>query len=79
MPVHGRGPDSGGICWIDRRAHLALGHRRLAIPRSFLPLGAQPMTTPDGRFTICYNGEIYNVPEIGAELCKSGHLSQRQF
>ena len=30
------------------------------------------MTTPDGRFTICYNGEIYNVPEIGAELANLG-------
>ncbi len=68
--LYRRGPDSGGI-WIDRRAHLALGHRRLAI-RDLSPLGAQPMTTPDGRFTICYNGEIYNVPEIGAELANLG-------
>lgn len=68
--LYDRGPDSGGI-WIDKKNHLALGHRRLAI-RDLSALGAQPMTTPDGRFTICYNGEIYNVPEICAQLAKVG-------
>lgn len=58
-----RGPD-------DERLHVtadvALGFRRLAIID--LSTGAQPMSTPDGRYTIVMNGEIYNYREIRAEL-----------
>jgi asparagine synthase (glutamine-hydrolysing) len=50
-----RGPDGEGF-WSD--GPIALGHRRLAIID--LAGSPQPMTTPDGRFTIVFNGEIVN-------------------
>lgn len=62
-----RGPDDGGT-WTD--AHVALGHRRLAIidPEN----GAQPMAAP-GLAVLAYNGEIYNHLELRAELEALGH------
>ena len=60
------GPDDAGI-YLDREANLALGHRRLSII-DLTPTGHQPMTTSDRRFTICYNGEVYNYQEIRKEL-----------
>lgn len=53
-----RGPDDQGI-WADQDAGVALGHRRLSIIE-LGPAGAQPMTSPCGRFVIAFNGEIYN-------------------
>lgn len=63
-----RGPDSGGL-WIDQSAGLALGHRRLAI-RDLSPLGHQPMISPDGRYALVYNGEIYNAGEMAEKLAE---------
>ncbi|MHB2169134.1 asparagine synthase (glutamine-hydrolyzing) [Alsobacter sp. R-9] len=61
-----RGPDGRGEWWSqDRR--VAFGHRRLAII-GLGEQGAQPMSTPDGRFTITFNGEIYNFGELRQEL-----------
>jgi asparagine synthase (glutamine-hydrolysing) len=51
---------------------LALGHRRLSIV-DLSPLGHQPMCTPDERFWIVFNGEIYNHVELRAELEAKGH------
>lgn len=65
-----RGPDSGGL-WIQADAYLALGHRRLAI-RELSPLGHQPMISPDGRYVLSYNGEIYNTDELLALLEQQG-------
>jgi asparagine synthase (glutamine-hydrolysing) len=64
-----RGPDGEGQ-FVDGPA--GLGHRRLAII-DLSPLGRQPMTTPDGRYTIVFNGEIYNFQELRAELTARGH------
>jgi asparagine synthase (glutamine-hydrolysing) len=61
-----RGPDDEGA-WIDQEAGVGLGHRRLSII-DLSPLGHQPMASNDGRWVICYNGEIYNHAEIRAEL-----------
>jgi len=61
-----RGPDDHGV-WIDAAAGVALGHTRLAII-DLSPAGAQPMLSSCGRFVLSYNGEIYNAPELRAEL-----------
>ena len=63
-----RGPDDAGL-WSDGIA--TLGHRRLAII-DLSAAGHQPMTTPDGRYAIVYNGEIYNHLEMAAELAETG-------
>ncbi|MCL4838855.1 MAG: asparagine synthetase B, partial [Thermoanaerobaculia bacterium] len=65
-----RGPD-GAEEWFSPGGDLALGHRRLAII-DLSPAGAQPMSTPDGRYTVVYNGEIYNHRELRRELESAG-------
>lgn len=65
-----RGPDDSG-CWIDGRAGLALGHRRLSVV-DLSQTGAQPQSSADGRWVISYNGEIYNAPELRARLVSAG-------
>jgi asparagine synthase (glutamine-hydrolysing) len=64
-----RGPDGEGF-FVDGPA--GLGHRRLAII-DLSPAGHQPMVTRDGRFSLTYNGEIYNFQELRAELEARGH------
>ena len=64
-----RGPDDSGT-FVDR--NLALGHRRLSILDTS-PAGHQPMESGDGRFTITYNGEVFNFRELRADLEKNGH------
>jgi asparagine synthase (glutamine-hydrolysing) len=66
-----RGPDGEGV-FCD--GSLGLGHRRLAI-LDLTPAGNQPMCTPDGRYVLTYNGEVYNFRELRAELQALG----RQF
>ncbi|MGH6802317.1 MAG: asparagine synthase (glutamine-hydrolyzing), partial [Methyloceanibacter sp.] len=65
-----RGPDDQGV-WIDPEAGVALGHTRLAI-MDLTPTGAQPMVSSCGRFVLSYNGEVYNAPELRAELEAKG-------
>jgi len=60
-----RGPDDSGV-FRDRNARVSLAMRRLAIID--LADGHQPMVTADGRHTIVFNGEIYNAPDLRAEL-----------
>jgi len=59
-----RGPDDSGI-FIEK--NLAFAHRRLSI-QDLSPLGHQPMISSDGRYTLIFNGEIYNHFEIRKEL-----------
>jgi asparagine synthase (glutamine-hydrolysing) len=64
-----RGPDDAGS-WVA--GPVAFGHRRLSIV-DLSELGHQPMTSPDGRFVICYNGEVYNFIALREELQAHGH------
>ncbi|MCA9709216.1 MAG: hypothetical protein KDK70_25455, partial [Myxococcales bacterium] len=61
--LHHRGPDDRGQ-WRGR--HAVLGHTRLALldPRG----GAQPMQDPSGRYVLAYNGEVYVLDELRAQL-----------
>lgn len=65
-----RGPDGAGL-WEDRKTGLAMAHRRLAIV-DLSPAGHQPMTSSCGRYTIVFNGEIYNHLEIRDDLRLAG-------
>ncbi len=64
--VH-RGPDAGGL-HVDGPTGLAA--RRLAILD--LAHGDQPMLTDDGAVGVVQNGEIFNYPELRAELERDG-------
>jgi asparagine synthase (glutamine-hydrolysing) len=69
MVAH-RGPDDQGT-WTAPDGSVGLAHRRLAI-LDLSPLGHQPMHDRRGGLTIAYNGEIYNFPELRAELEAEG-------
>lgn len=66
--LHHRGPDDRGYD-LHQVADgiLALGHTRLSII-DLSTGGHQPMHTPDGRWIIVFNGEIYNYRELRKEL-----------
>ena len=64
-----RGPDDEGF-WSDQ-ATCSLGFRRLAI-LDLSPAGHQPMWTPEGRYVMVFNGELYNFPELKRELEQMG-------
>src|SRR5580693_784794 len=62
-----RGPDDSGML---SKSAATIGMRRLAI---FDPTnGHQPMTTPDGRYSIIFNGAIYNFRSLRLELESAG-------
>ena len=79
-----RGPDDRG--WLalagrevrtgsemaDLTGDVVLLHTRLSI-LDLSPAGHQPMSTPDGRFHLAFNGEIYNYLELRDELESHGH------
>ncbi|HYK21218.1 MAG TPA: hypothetical protein VEV42_10820, partial [Pyrinomonadaceae bacterium] len=74
--VEHRGRDDQGV-WVSeaidssgRRA--CLGHRRLAIIDPS-PAGHEPMLSPDGRYVLTFNGEIYNYRELREQLKTVGH------
>jgi asparagine synthase (glutamine-hydrolysing) len=81
--VH-RGPDDVGFwrlaggcatpCAADDLAQPAdtvFGHRRLSIVD--LEGGEQPMENESGSICVAFNGDIYNHPEVRAELERLGH------
>ncbi len=69
-----RGPDDKGIEITDERdGTLFLGQTRLSII-DLSEGGHQPKSTKDGRFTITFNGEIYNYKEIRQELMMLGYI-----
>ena len=70
-----RGPDGDGTRVFPSNGGVppaALGHRRLSIIDTS-ERGAQPMPDASGRFWLTYNGEIYNFPQLRAELERDGH------
>lgn len=62
-----RGPDDHGIF---NDGSVTLGHRRLSII-DLSSAGHQPMTSEDGRYTIVYNGELYNYKSLKLDLSRS--------
>src|SRR6266851_2213851 len=60
-----RGPDDSGTFF--ETSGLGFVHQRLSIV-DLSPAGHQPMTSLSGRYTIIFNGEVYNFAEIKAEL-----------
>lgn len=67
-----RGPDDFGIKIVENNnSTLILGHKRLSII-DLSNRGHQPMNSNDSRYTIVYNGEIYNYKEIRQELISIG-------
>jgi asparagine synthase (glutamine-hydrolysing) len=65
--IRHRGPDGEGAAVLPPAA---LGMRRLAIID--VAGGRQPMRSDDGRFTIVFNGEVYNFEEERARLAATG-------
>ena len=67
--LHQRGPDAHSVF----KSHtVALGHARLAII-DLNPRASQPMREETGRYTIIFNGEIFNFKQIRQELENEGH------
>ena len=65
-----RGPDDENV-WLE--SHAVFGHRRLTVVD---PIGGrQPMTKVhhDTRYTLCYNGELYNTEDLRKELLRKGY------
>ena len=65
-----RGPDDQGVF---RNGRAVLGQRRLSILDTS-PLGHQPFTDDGGRYTITFNGEVFNFQELKAGLEADGHV-----
>jgi asparagine synthase (glutamine-hydrolysing) len=61
-----RGPDGHDV-WVSTNKQVGFAHRRLAI-QDLSEAGRQPMSTRDGSVVVCYNGEIYNAPELRKRL-----------
>ena len=62
-----RGPDDRGV---HASGPVGLGMTRLAIID--VAGGTQPMRSPDGRYTLVFNGQIYNYVELRLELERRG-------
>jgi asparagine synthase (glutamine-hydrolysing) len=58
-----RGPDGRGTVLAGAAC---LAHTRLSLLDR--EGGSQPMESPDGRYVLTYNGEVYNHPELRADL-----------
>ena len=69
-----RGPDGEGQ-WVEE--NVGIGHRRLAII-DLSAAGHQPMISPDHRYVLSYNGEIYNFKELRIELEAAGYWFRSQ-
>jgi len=72
LAIQHRGPDSSGV-WADAAAGIGFSHRRLSI-MDVSSHGAQPMRSVSGRYTIAFNGEIYNHLELRNKLANEQHV-----
>jgi len=68
--IQHRGPDGEGY-WASQDASVGFGHRRLSVI-DLTEGAAQPMHYLE-RYTIVYNGEIYNYIELKEHLHKRGY------
>jgi asparagine synthase (glutamine-hydrolysing) len=68
--IYHRGPDGDGH-WINELGSIGFGHRRLSII-DLSNHASQPMHFGNGRYTITFNGEIYNYLELRASLVREG-------
>lgn len=66
-----RGPDSDGQ-WISDNSRCGFSFRRLAII-DLSSNGNQPMHDTDGRYSIVFNGEIYNHSDLRKQLEQKGY------
>ena len=71
-----RGPDDQGH-FISPRGDAGLVNTRLAI-LDLSPAGHQPMTSRDGRYTIVFNGDIYNYGALRPDLLGNGSSLRSQ-
>lgn len=69
LPIIHRGPDDSGI---TLEGQVGLGFRRLSI-LDLSPQGHQPMNSENGRYTVIFNGEIFNYIELREQLIAQGH------
>lgn len=67
--IQHRGPDDQGI-FVNPNNTLGMVHRRLAI-LDLSAAGHQPMHSADGRYTLAFNGEIYNHQQLRSRLEKA--------
>ncbi|MBK21601.1 MAG: asparagine synthase (glutamine-hydrolyzing) [Flavobacteriales bacterium] len=67
--LHSRGPDSKGV-FINE--NIGLGHTRLSIIDTS-DSAKQPFSSPNQRYTLVFNGEIYNYKELRKALKKKGY------
>ncbi|MDG9667330.1 asparagine synthase (glutamine-hydrolyzing) [Hahella sp. CR1] len=65
-----RGPDDRGD-WFHPDHNVWLGHRRLSI-LDLSSAGKQPMRSESGRWTLTFNGEIYNFQQLRNQLLEEG-------
>lgn len=70
--MYHRGPDDHGVYVASEPLPISLVNTRLAII-DLSPGGHQPMSTPDGRYWIVYNGEMYTYREVRRDLEARGH------
>ena len=69
-----RGPDAEGI---ENYGNAAFGHRRLSIIDTSVSSN-QPLRDSSGRYSIVFNGEIYNYKELKEDLIKDGMSFQTE-
>lgn len=65
-----RGPDDAGV-WVSDSGHCALAHRRLSVI-DLSEGGRQPMSDPQGKIWVSFNGELYNYRSLRKYLESTG-------